>query len=320
MDKKEFTKHIKKKDIAMMVILSIAIILYGIAACSYVDEVRLLNEYNQRCIEETGESTYSIMSALITSLCMRAEGSLQLCIKDAEDDLSDDDIASTLNLLDSLQRDSYIEEKFDSFFQDNYFTYIRNSNNDIFICDKEYIIANYSMDSNSSIYCYTPWDEVGSYSNTPNITGDALADLLDDSNRDPVTYLNDGSGIEYTVEEVKQMYIADGIDAFKNIDILVPVYITNDLRGHYSRDYYNGETEYRCIIVQEFNIYDQFIKIQPSIEKNKKCSGFNEEELANITSMMYVSGSCLLIGMVIFIIIIIYIYNNWSEEFDRKKK
>jgi hypothetical protein len=211
-----------------------------------------------------------------------------------------------------------MENTFDSFFQNVYFTYIRNANNDIFICDKNYIIANYSQKNDKDVYAYIPWKDVSLYQNTPDLSGDALAELLDEEDPQPVTYRNDGSGKSYTILEVKELYLSEGIEAFKNINILVPVYITTDLRGHYSMDYMDdypesASTKYRAIIVQEFNIYDQLIAMEPEVE-NAYSVGFSDEELSGISIALYLSGFCLLLGIILFIAIIIWIFNNSYQK------
>jgi hypothetical protein len=258
------------------------------------------------------------MSGLITSLCLSAEGSIQLSISDAEDQLTDEDIEYVSKLLDTHGRDDEIEDKFNDFFDKNYFTYIRNSNNDIFICDQDCIIANYSK-REDEIYGYLSWDKVIGSDNAPQLVGDALADLLDSNTRNYIAYINDGSGTVLEQDDIRDMYVSGGIDALKYVNVIVPVYITDDLRGHYSNEYYNGERNYKVIIVQEFNIYDQFLKVQPDIQDTYP-SGFSEDELSSITIVLYILGLCLLIGMVLFAVIIVYIYNKHISKLVQKKK
>jgi hypothetical protein len=304
----------------IVITLLIAIVIYFVASCGYVEEIKLLRGYNERCIQESNDITYSVISGLITSVCKSAEGSLQLAITNAESQLTDTDMDEILYLIDAQERSSIMENEFDSFFQNVYFTYIRNSNNDIFICDRNYIIANYSQKKDKDVYAYIPWDEVSSQPNAPDLSGDALAELLDEEDPQPVTYKNDGSGKSYTIDEVEELYLSEGIEAFKNINILVPVYITTDLRGHYSMDYMDDYPEsesikYRAIIVQEFNIYDQLIAMEPEIEDSYSV-GFSDEELSGIIIALYLSGFCLLIGIVLFISIIIWIFNNSYQKND----
>jgi hypothetical protein len=84
----------------------------------------------------------------------------------------------------------------------------------------------------------------------------------------------------------------------------------------YMDDYPKSESiKYRAIIVQEFNIYDQLIAMEPEMQ-NSYSVGFSDEELSGIIIALYLSGFCLLIGIVLFISIIIWIFNNSYQKKD----
>jgi hypothetical protein len=65
--------------------------------------------------------------------------------------------------------------------------------------------------------------------------------------------------------------------------------------------------------VQEFNIYDQLIAMEPEVE-NAYSVGFSDEELSGISIALYLSGFCLLLGIILFIAIIIWIFNNSYQK------
>ena len=132
--------------------------------------------------------------------------------------------------------------------------------------------------------------------------------MLDPNDVNTIIF-KDGDEKIYSMDDLKEVYINDGIEEFKNYNVLVPVYISSDLKSS-SANYGTAMDDYSVIIVQEFNIYDQIMNMQPDLGKYSS-TGFNENEMDEIISVLYMLGFCLLIGDVVFITLIIHIHNGY---------
>ena len=291
------------------IILSMCIILFSYSACRFLDEIKLVREYNKVAIEESNNATFTAISGLISSISLLAEDSLRCNLKFAGEKLSreekdsiSDSFKNGVPVTDELKIISSI------YFKNYYFTHVNNRNNDIFICNKNGIVADYSKEA-ESVYTFIPWGaDTDIRPSTPSIKGEVLDKLLDPNDVNTIIF-KDGHGKIYSMSDLKEVYINDGIEEFKNYNVLVPVYISSDLKSS-SANYGTAMNDYSVIIVQEFNIYDQIMNMQPDLGKYSS-TGFNENEMDEIISVLYMLGFCLLIGDVVFITLIIHIHNGY---------
>ena len=291
------------------IILSMCIILFSYSACRFLDEIKLVREYNKVAIEESNNATFTAISGLISSISLLAEDSLRYNLKFAREKFSreeKDTISNSFNngepITDELKIISSI------YFKNYYFTHVNNRNNDIFICNKNGIVADYSKEA-ESVYTFIPWGaDTDIRPSTPSIKGEVLDKLLDPNDVNTIIF-KDGNEKIYSMDDLKEVYINDGIEEFKNYNVLVPVYISSDLKSS-SANYGTAMNDYSVIIVQEFNIYDQIMNMQPDLGKYSS-TGFNENEMDEIISVLYMLGFCLLIGDVVFITLIIHIHNGY---------
>lgn len=291
------------------IILSMCIILFSYSACRFLDEIKLVREYNKVAIEESNNATFTAISGLISSISLLAEDSLRYNLKFAGEKFSreeKDTISNSFNngepITDELKIISSI------YFKNYYFTHVNNRNNDIFICNKNGIVADYSKEA-ESVYTFIPWGaDTDIRPSTPSIKGEVLDKLLDPNDVNTIIF-KDGNEKIYSMDDLKEVYINDGIEEFKNYNVLVPVYISSDLKSS-SANYGTAMNDYSVIIVQEFNIYDQIMNMQPDLGKYSS-TGFNENEMDEIISVLYMLGFCLLIGDVVFITLIIHIHNGY---------
>ena len=290
-------------------ILSMCIILFSYSACRFLDEIKLVREYNEVAIEESNNATFTAISGLISSIYLLAEDSLRCNLKFAGEKFSREEKDS---ISDSFKNGVPVTDKSkiisSIYFKNYYFTHVNNRNNDIFICNKDGIVADYSKEA-ESVYTFIPWDnEIDIRSSTPSIKGEVLNKLLDSNDIDTIIFKDGGKKV-YSMDDLKDVYINDRIDGFKDYNVLVPVYISSDLKSS-SANYNIAMDDYSVIIVQEFNIYDQIMNMQPDLGKYSS-TGFNENEMDEIISVLYMLGFCLLIGDVVFIALIIHIHNGY---------
>ena len=291
------------------IILSMCIILFSYSACRFLDEIKLVREYNKVAIEESNNATFTAISGLISSISLLAEDSLRYNLKFAREKFSreeKDTISNSFNNGEPITNELKIISSI--YFKNYYFTHVNNRNNDIFICNKNGIVADYSKEA-ESVYTFIPWGaDTDIRPSTPSIKGEVLDKLLDPNDVNTIIF-KDGNEKIYSMDDLKEVYINDGIEEFKNYNVLVPVYISSDLKSS-SANYGTAMNDYSVIIVQEFNIYDQIMNMQPDLGKYSS-TGFNENEMDEIISVLYMLGFCLLIGDVVFITLIIHIHNGY---------
>ena len=291
------------------IILSMCIILFSYSACRFLDEIKLVREYNKVAIEESNNATFTAISGLISSISLLAEDSLRYNLKFAREKFSreeKDTISNSFNNGEPITNELKIISSI--YFKNYYFTHVNNRNNDIFICNKNGIVADYSKEA-ESVYTFIPWGaDTDIRPSTPSIKGEVLDKLLDPNDVNTIIFKDENEKI-YSMDDLKEVYINDGIEEFKNYNVLVPVYISSDLKSS-SANYGTSMNDYSAIIVQEFNIYDQIMNMQPDLGKYSS-TGFNENEMDEIISVLYMLGFCLLIGDVVFITLIIHIHNGY---------
>ena len=307
MDKRRKKKKVNYRVIATTILLSCTT-LFGYAASRFIDEVRVIREYNNTSIEESNEATFTAISGMISSISLLAEDSLRSNIRFARERFTDkekEEISESFKNGTKVEFDS--KKLSDIYFRNYHFTHVDNPGNDIFICNENGIIADYSKDY-ESIYEFIPWNELSSKSISPYIKGDALDALLDCGNNGIIIYKSGNSKI-YTMNDLRDIYKENGIDGFKEYNVLVPVYIDSDFNES-SANYYVEMENYSIIIVQEFNIYDQIMYMQPDIGTHSS-TGFNKDQIEEIISVLYMLGFCLLIGCIVFLAIIVHIHNGY---------
>ena len=176
-------KKLKKKKVNYRVIITIILLsctaLFGYSASRFIDEVRAIREYNDNAIEESNEATFTAISGMISSISLLAEDSLRSNIRFAGEIFTDEEkVYISESLKGGCKVDFDSKKLSDIYFRNYHFTHVDNPNNDIFICNKNGIIADYSKDY-KDIYNFTSWNHISA---SPNITGDVLEVLLDNNN------------------------------------------------------------------------------------------------------------------------------------------
>lgn len=110
-----------------------------------------------------------------------------------------------------------------------------------------------------------------------------------------------------TYENLKKVYITEGVKGLRNYEFLVPAYITRDGDIFGNLDIKEGNpnaNSHKFVVIMSFNLYDQIMQIRPDFEQNSFYSyilyGFD-----NILTAIYLVASITCI--VLFIISIFYI-------------
>ena len=114
-------------------------------------------------------------------------------------------------------------------------------------------------------------------------------------------------------QQLKNVYLKEGLDGFKNYQFLVPIYITEKGDVFGQTDIVNGERtdmNHKFIVIQEFNLYDQLYENYYDL--------FDDSYISNLNGMYEITKSSLyILGLAVigFVLLVIFefiaVYNNF---------
>lgn len=215
-----------------------------------------------------------------------------------------------------------LEEIFRSNLQGNYFSGVQNSRNDLFICTKDKIIADYSYNT-ANEGPYDSWDDfLLSYSNKP-LSEDTIQKLRDQDDTGLLITEREGSlnpnHILYDhigKDELRKVYMEEGLEGLSTYSFLVPAYITKygDIFG--KPDIISGHRvdNNKLIVVQQINIYDQIMNSHSdySVEGSKTLSIYYNKVIINL----YLLGIFLSIALIGLIVLVCYRINRSIDVYE----
>ena len=133
---------------------------------------------------------------------------------------------------------------------------------------------------------------------------------------EPFNYLSDKQTkghkmiTEMTYENLKSVYVKEGLAGLRNYQFLVPIYITDtgDIFGN--DDIVGGipQNTHKFILIQTFNVYDQLLTIKPDYGDRQYINNINKR-YDTILNMLYLCGIIICIVIVIMILYLFSIYN-----------
>lgn len=207
---------------------------------------------------------------------------------------------------------------FHDVLEDRYFNDVENYDNDIFIANSDGIIydLNYQNIKNGDTMMKL-WKKEREGQYNKNLFDSSLIKLLEQNTDDYIVFErtrpdNDihKSYKTITRENLLEVYKNEGVEGFKNYIFLVPSYIYNhkDILG--TSDFINGVKvkNYKIIVVQEFNLYDQINKHYSYL------ADFDKEHhaISLLESMEYSfreACTILCISIIVFILVLCCMYN-----------
>lgn len=115
-----------------------------------------------------------------------------------------------------------------------------------------------------------------------------------------------------TYENLKKVYLTEGVEGLRNYEFLVPVYITRDGDIFGNLDIKEGNpnaNSHKFVVIITFNLYDQLMQMRPDFEQNSfyrdVLYGFD-----NILTAVYLAAS---ITCIVFFIISIFYIKSYNE-------
>lgn len=329
-------RHLKIKIIlAMIVIVILSAVSVVLIYSSMLDDVKqshetIISEYKDEQFE-------NLWSVLTQQLKCSAKNNILDATNEIEYEIRNTDMGILKSELDKGIYSDELMNIFKNNLRDVCLNNIDNGRNNTIVISNDYMILNYSY------YAY-PNHAENSHSFTSilqsgfnkELNEDAIDRLYkqDDSiiciEMEPSSNNNHIKISESTKQNFKKVYMAEGIDGFKNYQFLVPIYITDTGDVFGQDDIVHGERtdkNHKFIIIQEFNLYDQ-VSQYPEYFDNSYLNELNY----HFDSMMknfYILGILFIIFVIIIIFTFIAIYNNFiygyllavhsEEEIDEEK-
>lgn len=124
---------------------------------------------------------------------------------------------------------------------------------------------------------------------------------------------------EFTYEEVKRVYLKEGLDGLRNYQIYIPYYITNNGDIFGEEDIVHGvkQKNNKIIIVQEFNLYDQIVNNASYLVDDDDIIETMKDEHFETIRVLYLFGVALVIAVCGLIFYFCSLYNMIVEQENR---
>ena len=226
-----------------------------------------------------------------------------------------------------------IPNNLESIFRKNIFNVyllgIENSNNNIFICNKNGIISDYDINSATDKNVTRTWDyEIKNQYNS-ELAKDTIEKILAMDNYNNLVFerkkCDSDSGKMYKEIDnnaIKEIITDKGIDGLKPYTFLVPIYVTSDgdIFGKYDVVSTHKQNNNKIIIIQEYSLYDyiQYMGIFDDVNEQNR-QDYISTEYHQIMSHLYIFAISFILSIICIIVIISIISNNINDLAERKE-
>lgn len=178
---------------------------------------------------------------------------------------------------------------------------VDNDNNDIWVMLNDSIIFDKTLNDSKDIKKRSVDKEISMHKNK-NLAKDAMNKIINKKIEYPIFWenLNNKSKVvllNSTKESLKNMFLKEGVEGFKNYEFLVPTYINKheDIFNVPNLDNLGNKNNNNCIVItQTFNIYDQLMKTHKvtisnydNIKNSIICQNQNDIKILQIETILF---------------------------------
>ena len=113
------------------------------------------------------------------------------------------------------------------------------------------------------------------------------------------------------------MYLNEGIEGFRNYQVLCPAYITNNGDIFGQKDIVHGikMDNNKIIVIQEFNIYDQLHHNKMNLVDDTNIQSVIESYSADL-SLLYIIAFCFIAFIIVLLIYFSNSYNSYIDKYN----
>lgn len=206
--------------------------------------------------------------------------------------------------------------------KDVYLFDIKTDDNSVFICDKHGVLANPSRQARRNIDKFPLlWDEIYIEQTNLHLTKEAVQKILQQDNE--LIYWefpnNDKEKIiipsEIDIEKIHKLYDQYGLRVFKHIQFLVPAYITptGDIFGTEDVSAYGNKNDnYKIIVVQKFNVYQQIMSRYSS--DITQIEMFKDHIITKPINTLHINALFIILIVIIIFILIYFIISKYEYK------
>ena len=315
-DKANLTKcKITAKGICFIMLATMGLSLI------YSNTIQYVKQTQETAIESVKEEQFETIYTYLTELRDYSSTNVSVVAKNIEEDIrSDVDMDQLKFDMDNNTMNEELYNILKSNISDQYLNGINNYRNGIFVADSNGIRQDwcYTRSSNSS----RDWGNEINRSYNKELEKDAIDKILNHSKDLIATeqintaHLNNHRLItEMNKDMLKEIYMQEGLNGFRNYQFLIPAYITEQGDVFGQQDIVGGikNKTHKIIIIQEFNLYDQIIHNRPDLANT---NGIDKLSLLYTTTLnwLYILGCLYVICIILSLIYISSIYNSYIEN------
>lgn len=313
------TRKLTAKGICFMMLATMGL---AIVYSTTIQDIKTTQELS---INSLKDEQFANLYNYITILYEDALDSANNTANDIEEDIKDNIDLNQLQLdMDNGIRNENLHEILRKNILHKNLNNISNYRNGIFVADSNGVIEDLSYTRSSTNGESRSWDNEIKNAYNSALEKDAISKILNQSKdiiiAEHVDLLSNKSHNLIncgTKDELEKIYLKEGIEGLKNYQFLAPAYITDqgDIFGR--PDISDGK---RCensklIVIQEFNIYDQISKIYPELLSDDIAKTL-KVQYADILNWLYVLGCLYVVCVILSLIYISTIYNDFIERYD----
>lgn len=194
---------------------------------------------------------------------------------------------------------------------------IDNYRNGIIVMTANGILEDYSYERSSTEI--RTWENEINTAYNKSLEEEAIHRILYHSSkliaREKINYISGDHTLITTAseKELKKIFMKEGLSGLENYQILVPAYITEtgDIFGQDDIVMGVKQNNHKIIVVQEFNLYDQITKNDPSLLDIDDHVEYIMQDYSITMSIMYLMGLFLIVSVVILLFYFSHLYNYY---------
>lgn len=202
------------------------------------------------------------------------------------------------------------------------FKNLNNSRNGMLIVNADGIICDMNIGKDRESLSYSSnirlWKYEFAFHDNKILTNSAITKLIDQSNDmivwdNGIDKYNINNGINKYI--LKEIYLKDGIEGFKNYDFLCAAYINeySDIFGQEDLVGTKYTKTHKFIVIQKINLYDIIVQDHKFIADNNMYDNI-DSSYDHIINSMYVLGLFLCLGIIGTFYVISILFNRSLDE------
>lgn len=325
MNKKNDNVRQHEKKI-MAKVVAIVLLIIASALMLFVYLITTIRNSNQDAIYDQKSSEFDKIYSEMMMLRSQSYDNCKNVTQDIEEDLRKLDLVELKNNMDNGIITDEVYDIMESNIRDVSLNGIDNYKNGITVMTQSGVLVDFNYERANGKQVRHWEDEIDNAWNK-ELEEDAINKILIHSTKRIIAMEKKYMGEDHikipemTRDNLKKVYMAEGIEGLRNYQFKVACYITEagDIFGQ--EDIVQGvkQDTHKFIIVQEFNLYDQLQQSDPEIfEKDSDRLVSIEKRYSVIMNITYILGLFFVASVVILLFYFSHMYNYYIWAYDNE--